>query len=142
MDSKILQDVGKVERRQLLRDSASKSEEYTYPRGLSDQEVVHLKDEYTKNAITLSKHEERKKEFMTDWKSEVKPLVLEMGEQMTRIRSKVEEITEEVYLMPEHEEGMMGYYNAEGMLVYQRPLMDNEKQFSIVDNSHKNGTNN
>lgn len=142
MDSQILKDVSLSERKQLLRDSAAKTELFTYPKPLDEKEVTHLKDEYTKNAITMAKHEERKKEFMEDFKAEVKPLRLAMGEQMTRIRSKVEEITEDVYLLPEHEEGMMGYYNSQGVLVYQRPLMPDEKQFSIVDNSHrKTGTN-
>lgn len=143
MDSKILQDVGPIERKQLLRDSATKTEVFTYPKALDAKEVTHLKDEYTKNAIQMAKHEERKKEFMEDWKSDVKPLRLEMGQQMTRIRSRVEEITEDVYLLTDHDTKTMGYYNAEGILVYQRPLMPEENQFSIVDNSQlKNGTNN
>lgn len=118
-------------------------EEFTYPRPLDVKEVTHLKDEYTKNAIAMAKHEEHKREFMENWRADVKPLRLEMSEQMTRIRSKVEEVTEDVYLLPEHEEGLMGYYNGEGKLVYERPLMPDERQFSIVDNSRpKNGTNN
>lgn len=142
MDAQILQDVGKLERLQILRSSAAKSENFTYPKGLTGEEVTGLKDHYTKNAITMAKHEERKKDFMTDWKADVKPLKLEMGDQMTKIRSQVEEITEEVYLMPEHSEGFMGYYNQHGILVYQRPLMPDEKQFSIVDLSdRKEGTN-
>ena len=143
MDSKILQDVGLIERKQLLRDSAVKTEKFTYPRALDGQEVIHLKDEYTKNAIEMAKQEERKKTFMEEWKASVKPLRLEMGQQMTRIRSRVDEITEEVYLLSDMETNTMGYYNAAGALVYQRPLMPEERQFSIVDNStFKNGTNN
>lgn len=144
MDVKILQDVGAIERKQLLRDSAVKTELFTYPKALDAQEVTHLKDEYTKNAIDMAKHEERKKEFMEAWKSEVKPLRLEMAQQMTRIRSRVDEITEDVYLLADRDSSEMGYYNANGILVYHRPLMPHENQFSIVDNSHnlKNGTNN
>lgn len=137
MEVLILQDVGPIERKKFLRDSAAKSEEFTYPRALDVSEVTYLKDEYTKNAIIMAKHEERKKEFMADWKAAVKPLGLEMGGQMTQIRSNVEEVTEDVYLLPEHDENLMGYYNVEGKLVYSRPLMPEEKQFSIVNNSHK-----
>lgn len=141
MDAKILQDVGLIERKQMLRDSAVRSEDFTYPKPLDAKEVTHLKDEYTKKRITISKLDEKKKEFMTDWKAEMKPLLLETGEQMTKIRSKVEEITGDVFLLAEHDEGMMGYYNTSGELVYSRPLMPEEMQFSIVDNSHKkNGT--
>ncbi len=141
MEKKILQDVGPIERKQLLRDSAHATEEFTYPRGLDSQELTHLKDEYHKNAIKMAKLEEQRKEFMENWKADVKPLKLEMGDQMTMMRSKVEEMTEDVYLMPEREEGMMGYYNVAGELVYSRPLMPEENQFSIVDATlPKNGT--
>lgn len=141
MDLKILQDVGSIERKQLLRDSASATEKFTYPRALDDAEIRHLKDEFTKNSITMAKHIEAKKEFMVEWKSETKPLTQAMDVQMTRIRSKVEEVTEEVFLMPEHDEEMMGYYNALGILVYQRPLMPEERQFSIIDQTRRTGTN-
>lgn len=142
MEAKILQDVGTLERKQMLRDNAQKTEVFTYPKALDAKEVTHLKDEYTKNAIEMAKHEERKKTFMEQWKADVKPLRIEMGQQMTRIRSRVEEITEDVYLMADHEEGAMGYYNAQGHLVYHRPLMPEERQFSIIDNSQlKTGTN-
>src|SRR5690606_22602181 len=137
MDEKILQDVGAMERKHLLRDSVAAMEKFTYPRALDDAEIRHQKDEITKNSITMAKHIEARKEFMSDWKSETAPLKMEMDDQMTRIRSKVEEVTEDVYLMPEHEEGTMGYYNALGILVYQRPLMPEERQFSIVDNSRR-----
>ena len=136
MDAKILQDVGRIERTKLIRDAATKCEtDFTYPKALDEKEVNRLKDEYTKNAIAMAKHEERKKEFMEHWKSEVKPLKLEMGEQMGMIRSRVEEVTEDVYLLVEHDEQMTGYYNANGELVYQRPMMPDEQQFSIVDAS-------
>lgn len=143
MDKMILQDVGRIERRQLLRDSAQKMEEFTYPRPLEGEELTHLKDEYHVNAIKMAKLEEKKKEFMENWKADVKPLKLQMAEQMTMMRSKVEEITEDVYLMPEFDEDMMGYYNGDGKLVYSRPLMPEERQFSIADHSNKKeGTNN
>ena len=142
MDATILQDVGPIERRTLLRDSATKTEVFTYPKPLDGKEITHLKDLYTKDAIEMAKHVERKKEFMEAWKSEVKPLTLELGQKMTKIRSRVEEITEDVYLLPDHETSIMLYYNGAGVLVYHRPLMPEENQFSVVDRSFlKNASN-
>lgn len=142
MEKQILKSSSKAERLQILRDSADKREKFTYPRALEAKEVVFLKDEFTKNAIALAKHDEARKEFLTDWKAEVKPLKLEMGAQMTRIRSKVEEITEDVFLISDQESELMGYYNADGLLVYQRPLMPEEKQLTLVDKTNLTGTNN
>lgn len=142
MEKQILRTSSKQERLQILKDSADKRENFTYPRALLAEEVTHLKDEFTKNAITMARHDEKRKEFLTDWKADVKPLKLEMTEQMVRIRSKVEEITEEVYLISDQPLETMGYYNASGDLVYERPLMPEEKQLSLVDKSNITGTNN
>lgn len=136
MENHILKDVSKNERLQILSDSADKKESFTYPRHLNAEEVTYLKDEFTKNAIELARKEESKKDFMTEWKSEVKPIKLEMSSQMNRIRSKVEEITEDVFLVADQPAKTMGYYNGDGILVYQRPLMPEEQQLSIVDKSN------
>ncbi len=132
MDAQILQDVPVQDRKQLLRDSAVKKENFTYPRPLENDEITHIKDEYTKNAIHMAKHEEEKKQYMTAYKAEVKPLKEKMQGQMSLIRSRVEEITEEVFLLAEQTEGLMLYYNSLGALVYHRPLMPDEKQLRIV----------
>lgn len=142
MDNQILKTASKADRVQILRDSADKVEKFTYPRALEAEEVTHLKDEFTKNAISMARKDEARKEFLTDWKGEVKPLKIEMAWQMTRIRSKVEEITEDVYLISDQDSEMMGYYNSAGVLVYSRPLMPEEKQLTIVDKSNLTGTNN
>ncbi len=141
MDIKILQDVSEKERKEILQNSADKKEVFTYPKSLGDKEVTFLKDEYTKNAIAYAKQEELKKEFMEDFKSKVKPLKLEMSTQMTRIRNKVEEVTEDVYLVSDQDSDTMGYYNVKGELVYHRPLMPEEKQLKIVDKLRLTGTN-
>ncbi len=85
----------------------------------------------------MVKLEEGKKTFMETFRPQTKPLKVEMSKQMVMIRSRVEEITETVYHIADQEEGMMGYYNEDGELVYQRPLFQTEKQFRIVDESTK-----
>jgi hypothetical protein len=48
------------------------------------------------------------------------------------IGTGVKEVTEGLYLLEDQQEGQMGYYNACGVLIRQRPLRPNEKQFRIV----------
>lgn len=132
MEKQILVNHSPTERLTILRDSADKKEVFTYPKSLDVDEVTHLKDEFTHNAIKMAKHDEAKKEFNEQWKSEVKPLKLEMTSQMRRIRSKVDEVTEDVYLVSDQDLSVMGYYNAKGVLVYERPLMPDERQMSLV----------
>lgn len=137
MDQQILKDANRQERLQVLKDSAEKMESLTYPKVLTSDELSHLKSEYTKEAITLAKHDEGKKQFMENYKSEVKPLKLRLSAIMTQIRNKVEEVTEDVFLIADQEENMMGYYNAEGILINSRPLLPDERQFRIIDTTIK-----
>ena len=141
MDQKILQNVSPQERLQALRDSAEKRETFTYPKALSENELSKLKDDLTNDSVKLSKLEEAKKEFNTEHKAKVKPLKKDLAVTLTKLRSRVEEVEEEVFLLADQEEGLMLYYNAQGVLVHHRVLQADERQFRIVDHS-KNGTNN
>lgn len=141
MEKQFLAGVSRKERIQMLTDNAERVELFTYPRPLDDSEMRKLKDETVQHHIELAKLEEVKKEFMADHKAEVDPLKMKVKEKLQKIRSRNEEVEEQVYLLADQEEGMMGYYNADGVLVYQRSLSPDERQFRIVDDS-KTGTNN
>lgn len=136
MEKRLLQNEPHQKRLEVLKDSAEKIESFTYPRYLEPEEIVKIREDYTQNAIKKSKLDEAKKEYMDQFKSDLKPIGNEMKDQMQMIRSKVEEVTEQVYHIADQEEGMMGYYNAQGVLVYQRPLLQNEKQLRIIDNTN------
>ena len=57
-----------------------------------------------------------------------------MKTQITKIRSGIEEVTGDVFLMDNQETGEMGYYNEKGELVYTRLLMQDERQLRIIPN--------
>src|SRR5690606_14221560 len=137
MEVKILQNESKLERIKIIKDNAEKSEELTYPKSLDEKQLTILKSDYTKEAIQLAKEEEVKKEFLSEFKAKVSPMKLKLNELMGMIRTKVEEVTETVYLIADHEDDMMGYYNEDGLLVSSRPLRPEERQFRIVDESIK-----
>jgi len=140
MEQQFLQGVSKQERLQALKDSAERTELMNYPKALSEVDLDYLKNELVNDSVKLAKLEEARKEFLTGHKAKVKPLKQNVGLSLVRIRSKVEEVEEEVFLLADQEEGMMGYYNADGNLVYQRVLLPDERQIRIV--TSKSGTNN
>lgn len=137
MEQHLLQNEPHQKRLEVLKDSAEKVETFTYPKVLSAEEITKVREDYTQNAIRKAKLDEAKKEYSDNHNAEAKPIANEMKEQMQMIRSKVEEITEQVYHIADQDEGMMGYYNAQGKLVYQRPLLPNEKQLRIIETSKK-----
>lgn len=139
MEKQILQDVPMSERLDYLKNSAEKVEKMTYPLSIDEAELNALKTEFSQDAIELDTHDQVLKEAREAYKLKAKPLKKNMAIVMQKIRTRVEEVTEDVYLIADHESNKMGYYNAAGILVYERPLMQNERQLRIV--SKETGTN-
>src|SRR5690606_14307370 len=122
-----------ADRERLLRDNATKVENRTYLRALDPAEVIELQNTYTQKAIELANAEDELKVHRENFKAVAKPLKVEMGQIIQGVRTASEEVTEEVFLLADMDEQMMCYYNRLGELVYSRPLMQNEKQYSITD---------
>lgn len=141
MDQYFLPNDSKAERLKVLRDNAERSEAFTYPKELSKEELDNLKDQLSQDHIKLSKFDEKKKEFNEQYKVDTKPLKNNIKGTITKLRSKVEEVEEEVFLVADHDENVMCYYNADGNLVHFRQLNPDERQFRIVDHS-RTGTSN
>ncbi|MDM1057891.1 hypothetical protein [Myroides odoratimimus] len=132
MESKIFQNIPERERVQYLKDNAVSSEQKTYMRALDKAEVIELQNKYAQKAIELNIADEILKSHRETFKATAKPLKSEMGKIMQGIRTSSEEITEEVFLLADMDEQMMGYYNSLGELIYSRPLLASERQFSIT----------
>ena len=88
--------------------------------------------------IDLDIIEDEFQEVKDEFKAKMKPLKAETKELLTSIKNKAEFITERCFIVMEGNQ--VGYYNAEGDLVYERPLLPGETQktvFSVV----REGTN-
>ena len=133
MEKQLFKDMSPQERVQMLSDNAERRESFTYLKDLTPDEVTELKDEFTSESILLAKLEEEKKAIMDEFKAKIKPVKKEMARMISLLRTRSEEVEESVYLLADQEEGMMGYYNAQGELVNQRRLRQNEKQMRILN---------
>jgi len=132
MERQLFQNMSVADRIQMLKDNAERTEEFQYPRELTPDEILELKDELSSESITLSKLEEKKKESMAEFKAEIKPVKAEVQRILQLLRTRSEEVEEKVYLLADQEEGMMCYYNSKGELVHSRLLRQNEKQLRMV----------
>jgi len=132
MERQLFQNMSVADRIQMLKDNAERTEEFQYPRELTPDEILELKDELSSESITLSKLEEKKKESMAEFKAEIKPVKAEEQRILQLLRTRSEEVEEKVYLLADQEEGMMCYYNSKGELVHSRLLRQNEKQLRMV----------
>lgn len=122
----------KKERIQLLKDNAVRVEEMTYSKSFSEEQLIEKKDALARQDIELFKLEEQKKEMTADFNQKIKNVKTSRNRNLNEIRTGVEEVTEDVYLLDDQEERKMNYYNDEGDLIFSRPLKQEERQLSIL----------
>jgi hypothetical protein len=142
MDKKVLQTESASERKRILQDTCVRAEEFTYSKQFTPEELTHKKDELAQQDIKLERLEVEKKEVTTDYNTRIKVLKEDRSKTLNGVRTGVEEVTEQVYLLDDQESKKMGYYNSKGELVYERPMMPEERQLRIVDKEKLTGTNN
>jgi len=141
MEKQLLQNETQSERKIVLRDTCLKMEEFTYSKQFTQEELTHKKDELSQQDIKLEKLEQEKKEVVADFAARIKAVKEDRLQTLNQVLTGAEEVTEQVYLLDDQEEKKIGYYNADGLLVYERPLMPDERQLRIVDKVQLTGTN-
>lgn len=134
MEKQILQNLDPIERIRQLRDSADKVEEkFTYSRELEIGEVQEIQSNLSQSMIKIDQEDVKLKVHKEAYKSVVKPLKESIRADLQKVRTQLEEITDEVFLMKDRNSMRMGYYSKEGKLVFERGLRADEMQFSIVE---------
>lgn len=137
MEKQILKNETQEGRLSYLRGSADKIEKFTFARELEQGEVQELQKDLSQSMILIDKEDQKLKLAKEEFKAVVKPEKQKMAKTLTMIRTQVEEVTEDVYLMKDVEENKMGYYSKEGKLVFERNLRAEEMQFSIQEHLRK-----
>jgi hypothetical protein len=138
MEKLLLQNVGAKERLETLENSADKVENFSYTKPFTSDQIIVFKDELSTTMIELNSIEDEFKSVKDEYKGKMKPLKEQNRSLLTNIKNKAEFVTEKCFIIIEDNEA--GYYNADGELIYRRPLLPNEKQktiFSVL----KEGTN-
>jgi hypothetical protein len=118
----------KADRIELLSANASRREQFTYFKQMGEDELKQFEQRYFALHAEIDTHEEQLLLAKEEFKQAVAPLKSEMTECYAVVKSKGEQITEEVYLIANHEAGIMEYMNSEGELVFSRRLLPNENQ--------------
>lgn len=142
MEKQILEYASPEERIETLNANAVKTEKMTYARELVQGEIHELQNELSQSMITVDQEDQKLKVHKEAYKAIVKPIKQSIGANLQKIRTGMEEVNEDVYLMKDLQENKMGYYTKAGKLVFERNLKPEEMQFSINDYANlKNGTN-
>lgn len=137
MEKKILQNESPADRLEQLKSVADKLEDFSYPRELTNGEIQELQSGLSQDMITVDRAEQELKIAKEVFKSEVKPIKQQIAKNLQMIRTQVEEVKEKVFLLKDLNEEKMGYYSKDGILVFERELRPDEKQYSITDHLRK-----
>lgn len=137
MEKQILIGETASDRLEQLKNSAEKVESFSYPRELNTGEIQELQSHLSQDMITVDQEEQKLKVAKEIFKAATKPVKQTIAKNLQMIRTQVEEVTEDVYLLKDVEESKMGYYSKEGKLVFERNLRPEEQQYSITDHLRK-----
>lgn len=137
MEKQILKNESAIERLEQLKNSAEKVELFSFPRELSTGEIQELQSNLSQDMITVDQQEQKLKVAKEIFKAATKPVKQTIAKNLQMIRTQVEEVTEEVYLLKDITEGKMGYYSKDGNLVFERNLRPEEQQYSINEHLRK-----
>lgn len=129
------------QRKQFLSDNADKIEKCDYHKSFSSDELAQKKTDFANKSIRIAALEEEIKDFKDKIGEELKPLREDTKQLLEDIKCKGRMVNEECYLFFDEEERMVGYYNAEGVLVQSRPATREELQKTIFADLRE-GTNN
>ena len=137
MEKQILIGETASDRLEQLKNSAEKVELFSYPRELNTGEIQELQSHLSQDMITVDQEEQKLKVAKEIFKAATKPVKQTIAKNLQMIRTQVEEVTEDVYLLKDVGESKMGYYSKEGKLVFERNLRPEEQQYSITDHLRK-----
>jgi hypothetical protein len=131
MERFLFQDQPLEERRRILRDSADKIEETTYLKPLSEDELSVRREAFTEGSIKLGQMEDELEEVKEKYKEKMKPLKDQNKEVLYELKHRQAAVTGPLFLIADHDEGMMGTYDENGELISSRKLRPEEKQLTI-----------
>lgn len=131
MDKYIAQHVSPEARKSYIEGIADGVETIGYNKPLTSAEVEEIKEQLTKMTIRLYDAKESKREYLKEANAQIKDLEESHGELTRRMKSRHEYVDEVCYRFVDEETRQTGYYNADGLLVYERPARPDELQSTI-----------
>ena len=129
------------EREQFLSNTCDGTEDVSYSRVFTPEELAKQRELLTDASIKLADIDEEKKKSMDEFKEKAKPYIEQRTNAINNLRTKSETVTEKCYKYFDEETNMVGFYNKEGNLVNSRPAFPNEMQKTIFQSLRKEGTN-
>ena len=140
MENQLFQDLSPEERKEMLDANADAVEHLGYSRLLPSEEVDALKEQLSSTQIKIEDKQDELAQKSKVLKDEIKNLKSSRKIITSKLKTRSEYVEEDCYKMVDEKRREVGYYNAEGILVYSRPARKEELQKTIFQDMRKTGT--
>lgn len=117
-----------AEREKFIKDNADGVEDMGYSKPIPSAEIEKLKERLSDSTIKRLEAEQAKKYITQQYNEEIKAYKAEIRDTADKLKSKSEYVNEPCYKLVDQEAKTVGYYNREGMLVYERTARQDELQ--------------
>jgi len=143
MESTMFKELGsELERLNALKTMCYKTENKAVTDTYDSAEMIEHLESWRNKSQELEEELQIFKKTEADFKAFKKKMEIEIGSHRSVLMYQTFTSEQEVYLFPDHKEGMMGIYNSKGDLISTRRLLPDERQVNIFDEINKTGTNN
>lgn len=123
------------EQRDAILAASKKKERITYTRNLTEAEIDNESKKLASEVKILAHQEEEKKEVMRQYKESIDGTRSRMEAISKTLLDGTKEVTEECLKVLNIEGREVGFYNRSGELVKVRPMIDDDIQMDLFDNS-------
>ena len=134
------QEYNPSDRIKFLKDNCDVIEELGYTKQFDNEKIEELKDQLVDTSIQMRDVKADKKDATKMYNEQIKQLE-ERSEEVTKgLKEKAEFVNEPCYRFLDEEDRTVGFYNAEGLLVLQRPARPEEMQTTFKMEYQRTGT--
>jgi predicted RNase H-like nuclease (RuvC/YqgF family) len=126
MNKRKFQEVSLEERIQMLKANCDSADTIDYTKEYTEEEIREMETDLKDKTIQRLKLEEELTEFKQEIKGKMKPLSKIIGGLLTGLRYGSRGVKEKCFKFIEGTKAY--YYNEEGVCVYERPLLPEERQ--------------
>lgn len=114
---------------QALAANAEKVEQgYVFTRQLSKDDLDEMREVYAQERIEVTRMAKEAAEVAKEYKAKIDKMNTVAANRLNTIRDRYEEVADTVFLFPDEESSMIGYYDKRGELVYSRRMTPEERE--------------
>ncbi len=135
MDQKIFQDIPEKEREAMLEANCLTTEEKDIQKYFTTEELTEMRSTFLQNSIIVRKANEVLNKAKDENKAVVKKPLDENEYLLKSIRLGFVEVSCQVYVFPDFENRMVGFYDNTGELLDSRRMKPEEQQMYIKQNN-------